>query len=802
MATALEGLRILDLTSPEGHLCGRLLADLGAEVIKVEPTQGDPTRHTGPFKGDAPDPDSSLSFAVLNTNKKGITLDLARPEGRDAFKRLARTADAVIETFPPGRLEAWDLDYQVLREDNPGLVMASITGFGLSGPYSGFKAPSIVVSAMGGVMYLCGSPEDAPLAPPCDLPYHLASSLAAYGVLLALRHRESTGHGQRVEVSCQEVQAEQQHVIVNYSANATFLERAGSRSPLGGGMPYGVYPARDGHCHLVVISQAHWRNFLEWMGNPEALSDPAWENRHLRNTSADFIEPLVMELTRGLSKADLFTQGQAHHVTVAPINRPDEFTLDPHVTDRETFTEVNHPTIGNCRLPEPPFRMSQTPGRIVRPSPRLGEHNDEVLGRSDPRPKDGSPPAPHSPSTGRSRPLEGIRILDFSQAIAGPVLTRVLAQDGAEVIKVESSARQQRGRASPGLDPRIALQQAVTFADRNMNKRSITVNMNTEEGRHVIRRLIPLCDVVVENFSPRVIEGWGLDYREITGLREDAIMVRLPAFGLTGPYRDYVGLAAVAMGVTGMYHLWSYPDSPEPAGPPVWVPDYLSAAFASVALLSALRHRDRTGKGQLIELSQMDATAYVLGTVYLDYFVNGHMASPLGNGHRYLAPHGVYRCSGHDAWCAIAIGNEEEWRALCRALGSPQWAQDEKYATMEQRLVHRQELDGHIEEWTRDRTTHRVMHLLQEAGVPAGAVLDGEGLFRDPHLRQRGFIVPVEDPDVGTIEYPGTSVHLSETPGVVERCHKLGEDNEYVFGTLLEMSPEEISSLEESGVLA
>ncbi len=802
MATALEGLRILDLTSPEGHLCGRLLADLGAEVIKVEPLQGDTARHTGPFKGDAPDPESSLPFIVLNTNKKGITLDLAGPEGRAAFKNLARTADAVLETFPPGRLEAWGLDYQALREDNPGLVMASITGFGLSGPYSTYKAPSIVASAMGGVMYLCGSPEDAPLAPPCDLPYHLASSLAAYGVLLALRHRESTGQGQRVEVSCQEVQAEQQHVIVNYSANATFLERAGSRSPLGGGMPYGVYPAKDGYCHLVVISPAHWRNFLEWMGNPEALSDPAWENRHLRNTSADFIEPLVMELTRGLSKAEIFTQGQAHHVTVAPINRPDEFTQDPHVADRGMFAEVNHPTIGKLRLPEPPFRMTETPASVIRPSPQLGEHNDEVLGSIGTGPKAGGPPAPHSRSTSLSRPLEGVRILDFSQAIAGPVLTRVLAQDGAEVIKVESSARQQRGRGSPGLDPRILRQQTVTFADRNRNKRSITVDMSTEEGRQVIKRLIPLCDVVVENFSPRVMEGWGLNFHEITALREDSIMVRLPAFGLDGHYRDYVGLAAVAMGITGLYHLWSYPDSPEPAGPPVWAPDYLSAAFASVALLSALRHRDRTGKGQLIELSQVDATAYVLGAVYLDYFVNGNVARPLGNGHRYLVPHGVYRCRGHDAWCAIAVGNEEEWQAFCQALGSPQWALDEKYATMEKRLVHREELDRHIEEWTRNRTPHEVMRLLQKARVPAGAVLDGEGLFQDPHLRQRGFIVPVEDPDIGTFEYPGTSVHLSETPGVVERCHEMGEDNQYVFGTLLKMPREEISRLEESGVLA
>ena len=729
MATALEGLRILDLAAPEGHLCGRLLADLGAEVIKVEPPQGDAARHLGPFKEGEPDPESSLPYIALNANKVGVALDLASREGRDTFKRLARTADAIVETFPPGRLKAWDLDYGVLRRHNPGLVMASITGFGLSGPYSGFKAPSIVCSAMGGVMYLGGSPDRPPLAEPGDFPYHLAATFAAYGVLLALRHRERTGRGQTVEVSCQDVQADQQHTIVNYSANAAFVERAGSRSPVGGGMPYGVYPVKDGYCHLVVISPAHWRNFIRWMGNPEALSDPAWENRHLRNASADYIDPMVMELTRRLTRGELFTQGQAHHVTVAPINRPNEFTRDPHVMEREMFTEVHHPRIGKCKLLQPPFRLSETPARTCNPAPLLGQHNDDVLERlEDPESEAPAPRASRSPRS--HRPLEGIRILDFSQAIAGPVLTRVLAQDGAEVIKVESSVHQQRGRASPGLDPRIVLQQRVTFADRNLGKRSVTVNMSSDEGRDIVRRLIPLCDVVVENFSPRVMEGWGLGYEEIRRVRPGAIMVRLPGFGLTGPYRDYVGLAAVAMSITGMYHLWSYEESPEPAGPPVWVPDYLSAAFASVALLAALRHRDRTGRGQLIELSQVDTTAYVLGTEYLDYFVNGHVSGPLGNGHRYLAPHGAYHCRGDDAWCAIAVGSEEEWQALCGALGSPQWTREEKYATTEERLAHREELDRHIEEWTTDHTPHQVMHILQRAGVPAGVFWTGRACSR------------------------------------------------------------------------
>jgi crotonobetainyl-CoA:carnitine CoA-transferase CaiB-like acyl-CoA transferase len=317
-----------------------------------------------------------------------------------------------------------------------------------------------------------------------------------------------------------------------------------------------------------------------------------------------------------------------------------------------------------------------------------------------------------------------------------------------------------------------------------------------------VRDLVPHCDLVLENFSPRVMDRWGLGYEDLRRLRPDVIMVRLPGFGVTGPYRDYVGLAAVAMGITGMYHLWSYPDGAEPAGPPVWTPDYLSAAFGGVAVMAALRHRDRTGRGQLLELSQVDATAFALGTVYLDYFVNGRISPPMGNGHRFLAPHGAYPCRGHDAWCVIAVGNEEEWRALCQVLGSPRWAQEERLSTMAGRLAHREELDGYIGEWTRERTPHQAMRTLQKAGVPAGAVQTGEDLFHDPHLRHRGFIVAVDDPDAGPVEYPGAFLRLSDTPGMVERTHGLGEDNGQVFGTLLGMSPEEVAHLEEAGVLA
>ena len=800
MKTALGGIRILDMARAEGQFCGRLLADLGAEVIKVEPPEGDPARREVPLMAGGLEGESGLGFIHFNTNKKSVVLDLNTPEGQSQLLRLACTADAVIETGG----ESW-INYALLEKENPGLIRVSISGFGLEGPHRRWKAPSIVVSAMGGIMYLCGSPKKAPLAEPEYQPFHLASAFAAYGLLLAIRGREASGRGQRVEVSCQEVNASQQHVVVNYGANEAVLVREGNRGPLGGGMPEGVYPGSDGFCHVVIIPRGHWRSLLEWMGNPEPLTDPIWENRHVRNANLDFVEPPVLDFMKGLTKEQLFRQGQDRRVPIGPINRPDEFTRDPYAAERGVFLEVERQGSGRCRQVGSPFRMSETPGAIFAPAPRLGQHNEEIWGGTAlPEPQKqstaGNPRRANKAGTGL--PLEGIRVLDFTFAIAGPVLTQLLGENGAEVIKVESEARQQRGRAREGLDPEVVLQQRVTFADVNRNKLSVTVNMGTEEGREVIRRLAPLCDVVVENFSPRVMDRWGFGYEQLKELRRDIIMARLPAFGLSGYHRDYLGMASIAMSITGLYHLWSYPDEPEPAGPPVWTPDYLSAAMGSVAIVAALRHRDRTGEGQLIELAQTEALASILGAEYMDYLVNGSVSEPMGNRHSWMAPHGAYRCKGEDAWCVIAIGSEEEWENLCWVMGSPVWCKEGKFGDMASRHANQDELDARIEEWTRERTPESVVEALQGVGVGAGVVQDGKRLFNDPHLRERGFFTPLDDPGTGSVDYPGPHIRLSDTPGRVERCHGFGEDNLYVFGNLLDMPVAEVERLAKIGVLA
>lgn len=798
---ALAGYRVLDLADSKGHFCGKVLADLGAEVIKIEKPSGDDTRRLGPFKGDVPHPEGSLYFLNFNTNKKSVTLDLESPQGQEAFRKLVRRADALIESFPPGTMERLGLSYRSLREINPGLVMASITGFGPTGPYKDYQAPDIVCFAMGGLMSLCGNPDQPPLAAPWEQTYQLASIHAAYGVLLALYHRLATGLGQHVEVSLQEVQASLQYMIVNYSANALILPRLGGRVTTTGAAPCGIYPCKDGYAHFFVLAPWHWKAFLEWIGQPEALSAPVWSNRHFRAQNIDVIDPFVRDFAAPYSKAELYEQGQARHLPLAPVNTPKDFAEDIHTQARGYFVEVEHPYVGRHKYPGAPYKLSATPWRIRRPAPLIGQHNAEILAERLEAPSKGLPTSELPPLGAARGALTGVRVLDFTQAIAGPVMTKMLAEHGAEVIKVESSTHQQRGRGSPYGDARVALQQAVTFADNNRNKKNISVNMGTAKGRDLIKRLVKISDVVAENFSPRVMQGWNLDYPHLREIKPDIVMASLPGFGLTGPRRNYLSVASTVMAVTGMYHLWAYPEVPEPVGPSSLHPDYVAAAHGAVAVMAALHHRARTGQGQLIDLAQMEAMASLLGPVYLGYFVNGRVPQPLGNRSPYAAPCGCYRCRGYDRWCVIAVGSEEQWRAFCRAIGEPSWTKEARFSDLAGRLAHHDELDQRVEEWTVQHTPYQVMRTLQGAEVAAGAVQNMEDLYHDIHLRQRGFIVPIDHPDTGRIEYPGVTVRLSETPGAVGSWARLGEDNEYVFGELLGLSRGESARLAEEGVL-
>ncbi|MFC2067092.1 CaiB/BaiF CoA transferase family protein [Chloroflexota bacterium] len=387
--------------------------------------------------------------------------------------------------------------------------------------------------------------------------------------------------------------------------------------------------------------------------------------------------------------------------------------------------------------------------------------------------------------------LHHIRILDFTWVLAGPYATRILADFGAEVIKIQPLV-------SSEADDKFA---RGYYNAWNRNKRGVTLNLNKPQGVALAKRLVGISDVVIENFTPRVMANWGLDYDSLKKVKVDIIMLSMSAMGQTGPWRDYVGYGPAVQAFSGMTHLTSFPNKP-PTGLGFSYADHVAGLFAALALLSALEHKRRTGEGQLIDVSQVEAMSSLLGEAIMDYTANGNEARPVGNSSSQAAPHNVYRCRGDDRWCAVAVFNDEEWQGFKRALGNPSWAEGKKFATLQSRIRNVEELDRRVTEWTAEHTAEEVMSLLQGQGVSAGVVQDAGDLAGDPQLKARDFFIRLEHPELGKTISDATPIKLSHAPAKYSRAAPTpGQENNYVFRELLGMSDDEIAELGKSGVI-
>jgi crotonobetainyl-CoA:carnitine CoA-transferase CaiB-like acyl-CoA transferase len=412
--------------------------------------------------------------------------------------------------------------------------------------------------------------------------------------------------------------------------------------------------------------------------------------------------------------------------------------------------------------------------------------------------------------------LTGLMVIDLSQVFAGPYCTKLLADMGAEVIRVECAARSGRGGALPRTKPGGAFGASFPDGDTgersynhfayynevNRNKHAVTIDLSKPLGVQVFKKLVTISDVVVENFTPRVMPNFGLGYPVLSEVNPRIIMVSISAYGGAGPYRDCVSYGEGIEAMAGFCKLTSYPDGP-PLKPGVAYADAVSGLHAAFAILAALRHRRRTGKGQHIDLAMREAVTPLLGEAIMDYTMNRRAAEPMGNRHPGMAPHGCYRTKGEDRWIAIAVSSDDEWSALCRVMGDPPWSKDDRFANRQGRLSNREALDNYIEEWTTGYDHMELASMLQESGVRAGAVLDTAEVAGDPHLNRRGFFEELSHPEAGTHRYPGVSWRMSRTPGRLRMpAPCFGEHNRYVFSELLGMSDAEISRLEEEGVTA
>jgi crotonobetainyl-CoA:carnitine CoA-transferase CaiB-like acyl-CoA transferase len=519
-----------------------------------------------------------------------------------------------------------------------------------------------------------------------------------------------------------------------------------------------IAPCRDGLIGCSILTDGQWESLCAWI-QPEWLVDPRLATPLGRRQHRDEIEAVMLKFFRDRTVEELFHEGQEWRIPVNPVPTVDELLQFEQHRARGYFVELDHPLAGKLTYPGAPFRLPNSPPLQQRAAPLLGQDNEAILcgelgysldelpglmQRSAPAAPSRAASSPPSslPQAAQTRPLPlaGVRVLDLSWVMAGPVATSMLADLGAEVIKVEAIQvlDRWRGAATLGTSGLGNWELSPNFNTLNRNKFGITLNLGEPRGAAIFRSLLQSCDILAENFTPRVMHNFGLDFDRLTEVKPDLIMLSMPGFGLTGPWRDFVSFAFPTEEMSGIVQLTGYRD-----GPPQIMGhgscDALAGLNGAIALLLALEQRRRTGRGQHIDLSQMEACTSLIGEVILDYSMNGRIGGRQGNAHAAMAPHGVYRCRGEDRWVALAVRSNAEWERFGAVLGSPAWVHEERFKTVAGRLQHRAELDERITDWTGAQCCERVMEQLQKAGIPASAVFHAGDLLQNAHLRERGF---------------------------------------------------------------
>ncbi len=806
--------RVLDLCDDGALICGQILADLGADVIQIEPPGGAAARARGPFAGGRPDPERSLFWWAYARNKRGMLLDLDTQAGRDELLTLASSADFLIESFPPGEMARRGLGHERLSERNPGLIVVSITPFGQEGPKAGWSATDLTLLAAGGPLSLTGDEDRPPVRVSVPQATLHAGAEAAVGALVALHERLASGRGQHVDVSVQQaVTIATQSYLLADAVGATTNARTAGGVRVGPFRVRFVYPAKDGHVSIThlfgsTIGPAT-RRLMEWVHEcgycDEATRDKDWIAYHallLRGEEPieefERVKQALARCTASKTKAELFQTALDRSLLMAPISTLRDVVASEQLAARGYFSTHLDGDDAPARYPGPFAKFSAAPLSYRRRAPRLGEHQAEL--RAERR---AAPEAARSAAPAEARlPLAGVKVLDFMWALAGPLATRTLADYGATVVRIESTRRIDVCRTlTPYLDDEIGAENAAVFHSTNVGKRMLTLDPTRPEGRQVVLDLVRWADVVAESFTPKGMKGLGLDYETLRRVKPDLIMLSTCLMGQTGPYGRFAGFGNLAAALSGFHELAGWPDR-APAGPFGAYTDYIAPRYNAVAILAALEHRRRSGMGQHIDLSQAEASLHFLAPALLDCVVNGQVVSRDGNHDREMAPHGVYPCAGDDRWVAIAVRDERDWRALCTAIERPELAEDPSLASASARLSRRDELDALLSAWTARLTMNEVESLLQARGVPASAVQNSPECVRDPQLLHRGHFVPIPHAAKGQTVVEGPRFHLSRTPARIDApAPSFGLDNHWVLSDLLGYDDERIAELVIAGAL-
>ncbi len=798
--SALRSFTIVELAETvAGEYCGKLLADFGATVIKLEPPGGSPTRSLGPFAPGGHGPEHSGLFAYLNTNKSSVTLALTTAEGQAALARLLAGADAVIDDHAPGWLAGIGLDPASYLTTFPQLSLCAITPFGQNAPGTRRHAEDLTVMQASGWGYHTPSGAEAerpPLKGAGRFQASFESGLDAAMCLAAcLYGRETQGDGRFIDVSKQEVMASRVDYVLAQMV-AGDLEVGTSRTLFDLGGPSGIFPCRDGFVYIWMSAPAHWEAIRQLLDDTAWMDDfPAnWMERGLTQERVATCRRHITAWLKNLGKDEAAAAAQTLGLTLAPVNNVSDLPRSEQLRHRGFFQEVEHPVQGRALYPTVPYKLSATPAKIATPAPLLGQHGNVA---PPPSPRAATPrfTPQHKTIKRRGGPLEGVRVLELTKVWAGPCVGKHLAYLGAEVIRIESLGSIDVTR-SYGVDD---INNAPGFQAVNPQKLSAQIDMKSTEGIALLKELIGQCDIVVENLRPGAINRLGLGYEAVKAAHPGIVYVSMGMYGNDGPLAYQTGYAPCFVALSGLSALVGY-EGETPRGMNIRYADSSFGTAAAYAALAALLHRNHTGEGQFIDLSAVETMTSMIGDIFMDYSLNGTIAQCDGNRHADMAPHGLYPCGAED-WISIAVPSDSAWAALCAAMAQPELAQDARFATLAARKTNEAALDLLLTAWTRGQDAQELAATLQARGIAAAKSANSLDLVADDHLWARGFYRYVTDSTGQTKATLGPAWQISNGAAITDGAPRLGEHNDYVFGNILGLTPAEQERLTQAGII-
>jgi crotonobetainyl-CoA:carnitine CoA-transferase CaiB-like acyl-CoA transferase len=788
----LSFLRVVEIGSaPASSYCARLFADFGATVHKIEPPSGDPLRHRGPFTPGG----ASSFFAFLNFNKSSVVLE------RSDTAKLAEIVGACDILIDGRDIDAADcpaLDLDALKQNNPGLIHVESSWFGHAGPYDGFEATDTTIRALVGLVKLIGPAEGPPCTGAPDFQTGIFGGLWGFiAAASSVISRMYDGYGRTSKLSLYEASiAVTEYIMFEAFTRGDIMRRIGVNRfwPT---FPVGIYKTKDGWLGVTTVTPAQWRAFCEMLDLIELRDDATLFLGVDRLGRKEEIEHKFVPKLAEKTTAEWFAQGLKRRIPLVPVPSIAQLIANDEARSRGAIVPIEIGgergfTVGSAQ------RLTGTPPRRGGKVPALGE----VLG--DARLATAASPRPAKPRDAKRLPLDGVRVVDFSMGWAGPICTRNLADLGADIVKIEAIQYPDWWR---GVDRRPAYVQnreyekVPRFCIMNRNKRGITLDLTRKEGRELAKKLIADADLVVDNYSVEVLPKLGLGYDVLHKLNQKLVVMSMSAFGSQSTFRDCRAYGSTLEQGSGL---------PSVVGRPEWAPTMSHTAFGDaigglngcVAVLTALIHARRTGQGQFIDLSQIEAMMPFAAPWVIKHSIDGKEPTRYGNRHPDFVPHGVFRCAGHDDWVVVACSSDAMWQKLCRVLKRDDWLRDASMATAAGRRAHEDAIEAAIEEWTNTRDPDTAMRELQAAGVAAGAARLPVELLKDAQLHALGFIQDVDRAFIGKHPQPSLPFREGEKPFAIRFAPPtLGEYNEEILGGMLGLSKAELQRLASEDII-